>query len=100
MSFTGVVQWSATIGAVEAPDVAADSGVLSEFGSLAATELGGGASLGASVVWAPALAQYESPDQAAISGTGGGPVNTSIPTISGTPQVGQTLAAANGSWTN
>ncbi|MFZ0506585.1 MAG: hypothetical protein WAM29_00400 [Methylocella sp.] len=36
----------------------------------------------------------------AVAAAGSVPVNTVLPTISGTPQVGQTLNATNGTWTN
>ena len=36
----------------------------------------------------------------AVAAAGSVPVNTVLPAISGTPQVGQTLTATNGTWTN
>ena len=36
----------------------------------------------------------------AVAAAGSVPANTVLPTLSGTPQVGQTLTATNGTWTN
>ena len=49
--------------------------------------------------------EIKPPDLATVLGAGGGggagaPVNTTLPTIVGTVQVGQTLSVTNGVWTN
>jgi hypothetical protein len=91
-SFT--YQWQRAGGALSGATVSTYVPVAADVGStltvsVVATNSGGSSS--------PAMSAATS---AVIGASTGIPVNTALPSISGTAQVGQTLTASNGSWTN